>query len=77
LGDLASPGELGLAPAMVVVGTFALVMLAMDLVDRNRNEYEPLTRWSPILIGVFAGLIIAGLLIFGGGTPEPFIYFQF
>jgi D-alanyl-lipoteichoic acid acyltransferase DltB (MBOAT superfamily) len=77
LGDFASPGDLGLAPAMVVVGIFALVMLAMDLVDRNRHEYEPLTRWSPILIGVISGLIIAGLLVFSGGTPEPFIYFQF
>jgi D-alanyl-lipoteichoic acid acyltransferase DltB (MBOAT superfamily) len=77
LGDFASPGEFGLVADMVVVGIFALVMLAMDLVDRNRKENEPLTRWSPIFIGVIAGLIIAGLLVFGGGTPEPFIYFQF
>jgi D-alanyl-lipoteichoic acid acyltransferase DltB (MBOAT superfamily) len=70
-------GDAGLESQIVVIGTMMLATLALDWVDRNRDRYRPLETWSPIPLGVAMALMIAGLLVFSGGTTIPFIYFQF
>ncbi len=67
----------GLAGAAVLVLGFLAAMLALDLVDRSRAVIRPLQRWGAVRIGVPVGLMVTALLVWSGGTPEPFIYFQF
>lgn len=61
----------------VVVATFLAVMFVIDLVDRVRVTARPLHHWSPAFQGALAGAAVVGIVIWSGGTPEPFIYFQF
>jgi alginate O-acetyltransferase complex protein AlgI len=77
VGRLAAPGQLHLGAAAALVLVMMSLSFAIDWIDRNRYRLQPLTSWSPIHLGVAAGLMITGLLVFGGQTPTPFIYFQF
>ena len=61
---------------LLVVAPIALLVIAIDLVDRNRARVHPLT-WSPAVQGAFFGAACVALLIWSGRPPEPFIYFQF
>ena len=61
---------------LLVVAPMALLVIAIDLVDRNRARVHPLT-WSPAVQGAFFGAACVALLIWSGRPPEPFIYFQF
>ena len=61
----------------VIVFAFLLIMIVIDLVDRAREATRPLHRWSPAFQGALAGAAVVGLLVWSGGIPEPFIYFQF
>ena len=56
---------------------FLALLFVLDWIDRNRAEYLPLERWSPAVLGVALAGMVAGLLVFSGGTLVPFIYFQF
>jgi hypothetical protein len=53
------------------------MMFAVDWTDRNRERYQPLQSWSPLVLGSAMAVMIAALVIFSGGTLVPFIYFQF
>jgi alginate O-acetyltransferase complex protein AlgI len=77
LGSLASQGDLALGAAVVLVIGFLLLVIAVDWVDRNRDRLRPLERWVPVPVGVAAGIMVAALVVWSGGTPVPFIYFQF
>ena len=51
--------------------------LAVDLITRiNPNPIRLLQR-SPTLAGAAIATTITTIIVFSGGTPEPFIYFQF
>lgn len=59
---------------LVLVGTITLVL---DLAQRQTDDHEALLRWP--LVGqtaAFAVFLLA-IVVFSGGTPVPFIYFQF
>ena len=75
--DLAADGDLGLLAAAVLVGTLMVASFSLDWVDRSRATIQPLHRWGAIRIGIAFGLMMVAMLVWGGGTPEPFIYFQF
>ncbi|HLA67981.1 MAG TPA: MBOAT family protein [Acidimicrobiia bacterium] len=77
LGDLASPDGLPLASVAALVALMMSGSFALDWVDRNRAAFEPLVRWSVVPLGAAAGVMVASILVFGGGVPTPFIYFQF
>ena len=54
-----------------------LVVLLIDLAQRNlRDETAPL-RLPTIAYGAVVGFAMACLIVFWGGSSEPFIYFQF
>jgi D-alanyl-lipoteichoic acid acyltransferase DltB (MBOAT superfamily) len=72
-----SAGDAGLASQAVVVFTMMAAAFALDWIDRNRERYQPLASWSPIPLGIAMAIMVAGLLVFSGGTTVPFIYFQF
>jgi len=55
----------------------ALVVLLIDLAQRNlRDETAPLRLPTPAY-GAFVGFAVACLIVFSGTASEPFIYFQF
>ena len=64
---------------VLTVALFALATLAVDLLQRFRIEL-PVGSSSPavpLLRGAAVGTVLAAIVLFSGGTPVPFIYFQF
>ena len=71
--------QLGLTPLadIVVVGFLGTVTLAVDLITRHDVEPAELVRSSPATAGAAVAAAVTAIVVFSGGTPEPFIYFQF
>ena len=69
----------GLTPLadIVVVGLLGAVTLAVDLITRHDVEPAELVRSSPATAGAAVAAAVTAIVVFSGGTPEPFIYFQF
>lgn len=64
-------------PDIVLVLVIAAVAVALDLAARqNLFSFRLLTR-QPALSGGLVMLGLLGVLVFSGGTPRPFVYFQF
>ena len=55
----------------------AAAMLIIDVLQRNRHTETPVLDWGPVARGVAYAVMVVAILIFSGGTPVPFIYFQF
>jgi D-alanyl-lipoteichoic acid acyltransferase DltB (MBOAT superfamily) len=70
-GGIASESDLAL---VLVLGG---VTLAVDLAARLQPDPVGFLRRSPALAGGVVSAAIAAIIVFSGGTPEPFIYFQF
>ncbi len=64
-------------PNLTLIVAFLCIMFAMDIIDRRRREWRPLTAWPAWLQGAYAGAAVVAILVFSGGAPTPFIYFQF
>ena len=69
----------GLTPLadIVTVGVLGTVTLAIDLIARRDIEPAEMVRRSPALAGATVAAAVTAIVVFSGGTPEPFIYFQF
>jgi len=72
-----APGGLDPLDA-ALVGLAVGATLLVDLLRRRqgRRDAVPVVR-GPVRTGVAAAVILLGVLVFSGGAPEPFIYFQF
>jgi D-alanyl-lipoteichoic acid acyltransferase DltB (MBOAT superfamily) len=77
LGSVAAGDGGSLAAQAAGVLVFGVMLFALDWIDRNRERYQPLEVWSPLVLGTAMAVMIAGLLVFSGDTVVPFIYFQF
>ncbi len=64
-------------PNLVLMTVFLVLLFAMDIVDRQRRIWKPLLLWPAWFQGAAAGVAIVAIIIFSGGAPTPFIYFQF
>jgi D-alanyl-lipoteichoic acid acyltransferase DltB (MBOAT superfamily) len=53
------------------------IMLAIDLIQRNRHSETAILEWSPPARGLVYATFVVLIIMFSGGTPVPFIYFQF
>ena len=62
----------GLVVAMAGLATFLL-----DVSQRRRPEDAVLSSRLPVVHGVALGAMLVAIVVFSGGTPVPFIYFQF
>ena len=70
-GDL----PLGFFATILVLGSLTI---AIDLWQRSQlKTVTPRRRMSPELAGSVIAASFVGILVFSGGTPQPFIYFQF
>jgi D-alanyl-lipoteichoic acid acyltransferase DltB (MBOAT superfamily) len=69
----------GLTPAsdLVLIAILGLVALAIDLLAQRELEPMVVLRRAPALAGAAVAFAVAAIVVFSGGTPEPFIYFQF
>lgn len=75
--DVTADGDLGLVGAAVLVGAFVATSFSLDWVDRSRATIMPLQSWGAVRIGIAFGMMAGAIIVWGGGVPEPFIYFQF
>src|SRR5690606_37533255 len=64
----------GFVPLLAVV---ALISLAIDLAQRNRETHTPMLALRPVLQGLLYGGFVVAIILFSGGEAVPFIYFQF
>lgn len=65
-------------PDLLVLLAFAAAAVALiDLPQRNRASETALLEWHPVSRGVAYAAMAVAVLVFSGGTPVPFIYFQF
>jgi alginate O-acetyltransferase complex protein AlgI len=60
-----------------VVAVAMTLTLLIDIGQRQARDDKVLLRMPPMARGVAVGVIVLGILLFSGGTPVPFIYFQF
>jgi alginate O-acetyltransferase complex protein AlgI len=58
-------------------GAMVGAMVAIDLVTRLAVHPLELVRRRPALTGFAVGVALVLVVVFSGGTPVPFIYFQF
>jgi alginate O-acetyltransferase complex protein AlgI len=63
------------AVALLAVGAAASFLL--DYAQHRTRDHTPMLRWNPALRGLAYGLMLVPIIIFSGGTPVPFIYFEF
>ena len=63
--------------ALALVAVAGLVVLLVDLHQRLNLSHTAMLRWPQWQRGVAYGAAIAAIVVFSGGPPEPFIYFQF
>jgi len=62
---------------LALVAVIGLVALVIDLLERRDFDPVVLIRRAPAAVGASVAVAIAAIVVFSGGTPEPFIYFQF
>ncbi len=61
----------------VIVVVMAVAALLVDVVSRLHFVRGVRPERSAVLVGAAAGLAVAGLVVFSGTDPVPFVYFQF
>ncbi len=69
-------GELLAGDAIVVLWAF-VTMIVVDSGARAQLFSPTVLRRQPATSGIVVGLALAGILLFSGGVPRPFVYFQF
>jgi hypothetical protein len=62
---------------LFIVAVAAAGMLLLDVAQRRSAGQVPLENAPPLTAGVTVGLLLVLIVVFSGGTPIPFIYFQF
>lgn len=62
---------------VLLVSLAALSTLGLDLVTRHGRLSPAMVSRQPMTAGVLTGLAIAAVVLFSGGDPRPFVYFQF
>lgn len=60
-----------------LVGAAMLAVLATDLLQRHPPRGVLVPGGRPVVQGVAVGVLVLSVVLWSGGTPTPFIYFQF
>ncbi|MDZ7673461.1 MAG: MBOAT family O-acyltransferase [Acidimicrobiales bacterium] len=69
-------GGLDSGDLLLVLGAASLTF-ALDRVVRRDGDEAGLVRSGAVLQGSMLAALVVGLVVFSGGTPVPFVYFQF
>ena len=70
-------GSFAWTDAITILIVGGVTMFAIDLVQRNRHSETAILEWSPPARGLVYATFVVLIVMFSGGTPVPFIYFQF
>lgn len=64
---------------VALVALFVTIVMILDLAQRRILRKPELGSYTlrPVQNGLLAGAMVAALIVFSGGAPVPFIYFQF
>jgi D-alanyl-lipoteichoic acid acyltransferase DltB (MBOAT superfamily) len=62
---------------VVVLLLAALAVFTIDILQRRYDKHEFVLSWPTVARGTAYASLVLPVLIFSGGTPTPFIYFQF
>jgi alginate O-acetyltransferase complex protein AlgI len=66
---------------VLVVLCYVAATIAMDLIERRRHVAAatgaPRRRFDPMTTGAVVATMLVAVVVWSGGTPVPFIYFQF
>ncbi len=65
------------ADAVVLTLAAALAVLLIDLAQRRTARHEAVLAWPPAVRGLAYGTAVTAVVVCSGGTPVPFVYFQF
>jgi alginate O-acetyltransferase complex protein AlgI len=63
--------------AIFLLALAAVAVAAIDYVQHRSRDHTPMLQWNPALRGALYGLMVVAMVVFSGGSPVPFIYFQF
>src|SRR3546814_1327771 len=61
----------------LLVGAALVLTFVLDVGQRRARDDKVLLQLAPGTRGLVVGAMALGVLLFSGGTPVPFIYFQF
>jgi alginate O-acetyltransferase complex protein AlgI len=70
-------GQVLAADQVVLVAVLAGATLALDIAQRCITQPTRVLDRYPLVAGSLAGVALVALVVFSGGAPVPFIYFQF
>jgi D-alanyl-lipoteichoic acid acyltransferase DltB (MBOAT superfamily) len=70
------PGPVDLDAVLVLIAA-AVAVLTIDVAQRRAREHEVVLGWPALARGVAYAAFVVPILLFSGGAPVPFIYFQF
>ena len=62
---------------IIIVGTAVLFVLILDLAQRFTGEHAAILRLPAAVRGVATAVLFLQILVWTGGSSQPFIYFQF
>jgi D-alanyl-lipoteichoic acid acyltransferase DltB (MBOAT superfamily) len=62
---------------VVLLAVAAIAVLALDLSQRTTGEHSAVLRLPAFARGAVYGAMALTIVTFAGGTPVPFLYFQF
>ena len=62
---------------IALVALAFLAVLVLDLAQRRTDDQAAVLRLPPVPRGLVYGAAAVAVLLFSGGTPVPFLYFQF
>jgi alginate O-acetyltransferase complex protein AlgI len=63
--------------ALVLVTFSGLVLFVIDVAQRTTGEHPVVLRWPAAVRGATVAVLLVSVVIWAGGSAQPFIYFQF
>jgi D-alanyl-lipoteichoic acid acyltransferase DltB (MBOAT superfamily) len=63
--------------AIALLVPVAVLALVLDLAQRQADDHEAVLRWPVVGQAATFTVFVLAMVVFSGGTPVPFIYFQF
>ena len=63
--------------ALITLAAAGVALLVIDWAQHRADDHLVMLRWNGLARGLALGAFVLGVLIYSGGAPVPFIYFQF
>ena len=77
IGLVNAPWGSPLTDDVLIVVTSLLFVLCLDLSQRFTGQHAAILRWPALARGAGTAVLLLSILVWTGGSSQPFIYFQF